>query len=336
MGVYNACSGLNFTLTATLDQIREQVRPGNISFITQSGAFGIALFTTGVEIGLNFSKVVSLGNKADIDEVEVLEHLGDDPETDVIMTYIEEMKRGRRFYEVAKQVSKKKPIVAFKVGRTPTGMKAAASHTGALAGSGRIFSAACKQGGVIEVESSRAMLEVCKVFAYQPPLAGNRIGIVTNSGGLAVEVCDLLDDFGLRVPELSPGLQESLVQEGAVPNWGINKNPVDLTAANRNYPDWYYKSAKMLLASGEVDGILLIMVGVGLEWPVERIVEGVEELKAMGKPILILGTAKRKIMEAVVPKYQNVDIPVIDDVRIAARSMAALRERGRYEGGLMK
>lgn len=334
LGVFNVHNNANLTISASMELVRDQLEPGGVSFVTQSGAYGIALFIQGIDNGLNFCKMVSFGNKMDVEDSAVLEYLGTDPETKVIMAYMEDIKKGRKFFEAAKKITANKPIVAFKVGRTEAGARAAASHTGALAGSYQVYASAFKQAGIIEADTSSSLLEVSRVLSMQPAMKGNRIGLVTNSGGLAAEVSDFLDTAGIQIPTLSPQLQQKLLDEDAVPTWGIYKNPVDMTVANVKYREWYYRSTKILLESDEVDGVLLIMVGVGLEWPADLFFEKAEELKKIGKPIVITGSTRKTNMEKLIPMYQKAGFPVVIDPSIAAKTLAALCQHGKNLQGV--
>jgi acyl-CoA synthetase (NDP forming) len=333
LGVYNVSDGRNLTIAASFSGIGVEARPGPVAFVTQSGAYAIGLFLVGMESGVRFSRVVTLGNKAGLDDADLLAWLADDPQTRVILLYTEDLRDGRRFYRVAREVARRKPVAVFKVGKTDAGARAAASHTGALAGSYRVQRAAFAQAGLIEASSSRALLEVGKVLATQPPLRGRRLGIITNSGGQASEVADLCGRFGFEVPPLSAALQERLVAASAVPAWGSPRNPVDLGAGNVHYPAYYTESARLLLQSDEVDAALLLMVGVGLEWPVERFCAAAPELLGYGKPLLIVGTSHRAAVERCRTRYQEAGVPVVEDAGLGVECLAALRRWGESRCG---
>ena len=164
--------------------------PGNIAMITQSGAFGVAAldYLTGRQMGV--SKFVSFGNKCDVTESDILHYLLHDKETKVILVYLEDIKDGREFLRIAKKVTAKKPVVVIKSGRSAAGARAAASHTGAIAGSDKIYDAAFEQGGVIRARDMEEFFDIGKALAMQPPAMGKNIGILTDAGGPGVMTVD--------------------------------------------------------------------------------------------------------------------------------------------------
>jgi len=158
-------------LAAVFEPMKSE--PGHLSFISQSGTYGITTLNYGLHLGIPFNAFVSSGNEGITRFSDYLEYLGDDPDTHVIMGYIESLRDGRKFMKVAREITKRKPIVVMKFGRTSDGTRAAASHTGALAGSNEVYSAMFKQCGVIEVTRTHDLLNVAMGFAMQPPLKGN-------------------------------------------------------------------------------------------------------------------------------------------------------------------
>lgn len=224
IGVINTDPEVRFTTNFASDMPKE----GEISFISQSGAICVAVLDFAKSRGIGFSKVISMGNKVDIDEVELLEYLGNDDKTKVILMYIEELKNGRKFIEVAKRVSKKKPILALKAGMSPEGARAVSSHTGSLAGEPLVYRTVFKQAGVIEVSSPLELFEYASLFASQPYPKGNRVGIVTNAGGPGIVATDALIENGLKVNELSEETKNK-IKPFVSPHASL-KNPVDLLA----------------------------------------------------------------------------------------------------------
>ena len=196
---------------------------GGISLITQSGAYGMAAFTRSSEDGIGFAKIAALGNKIDLDEADLLECLGRDPETRVVAMLLESIGDGRRLFEVATEVTAQKPVVVLKTGCHPSAQRAAASHTAALASDVAVTFAALRQAGVHVVEDGLALLDVAASLDRQPPLRGRNVGIITNSGGTGVELTDLLEAKGLAVPALSPGLQATIAS--LLPPHGSAVNP---------------------------------------------------------------------------------------------------------------
>ena len=205
-------------------------RPGNIALVSQSGAVGVAAleYAQGEEIGL--SKFVSVGNKADLNENDFLAYLKDDPQTDVILFYLEDLAEPRRFFQLAQEITSQgprpKPILAIKSGRTAAGARAASSHTGALAGSDEAYDALFAQCGVLRVESLEELFDYALAFANQPLPRGNRVAIVTNAGGLGIMAVDASVRYGLEIAALNEATTEKL-RQGLPPAANIH-NPVDV------------------------------------------------------------------------------------------------------------
>jgi acyl-CoA synthetase (NDP forming) len=186
----------------------------------------------GEDIGL--SKFVSYGNKLDVDEVDVIRYLKDDPETKVILVYAESIERGREFLELAKEVTREKPIVILKAGRTSAGARAASSHTAAIAGSDSIYDAAFKQAGVIRVMDMEELFDAAKALSMQPPAEGESIAILTDGGGVGVMAADEAEAVGLKLAEFSDFTKEKLRElqrANVIPPIASLGNPIDLTGS---------------------------------------------------------------------------------------------------------
>jgi acetyltransferase len=251
-GVVNAHCGLNASLSIGLP------RQGGVSLVTQSGAYGMAAYSRSIDEGMGFSKIVALGNKADIDEAEIVAYLGDDPETRVIALLLESLRDGRRLFETISSITPSKPVVVLKTGRHPSAQRAAASHTAALSNDAVVVEAALRQAGAHVVEDGFSLLEVAASLAHQPPLRGKRVAIITNSGGVGVELTDLLESKGLAVPELSEGLQQKIGQ--ALPPHGSPGNPVDVTTDWARFPQMYGAAIEALMMSDEVDAVVPVLL----------------------------------------------------------------------------
>ncbi|MDW8034994.1 MAG: CoA-binding protein [Candidatus Korarchaeum sp.] len=178
-------------------------KPGSVALSTQSGAFGVACLDYMYGEGIGLSKFISYGNKIDVDEVDVISYLRDDPQTRVILIYAESIDRGREFLELSREVTKEKPIVVLKAGRTSAGARAASSHTAAIAGSDAIYDAAFKQAGIIRVWDMEELFDVAKALAMQPPAEGESIAILTDGGGVGVMAADEAEALGLKLAEFS-------------------------------------------------------------------------------------------------------------------------------------
>ena len=220
MGHLNVAGGLS-TLLAT-----PPVAKGNIGLIAQSGNLGAQVLEFGLDMGVGFSKFISTGNEADLRTEDFLEYLAEDEETEVITAYIEGLREPRRFLQIAKEVTKRKPIVVVKAGKYDVGTRAVRSHTGALAGNDEIYRAALRQVGVIIVEEVAELVDVAAALAYQPLPRGKRVGILTAGGGFGVVACDTCQKLGLEVAQLSPATIEKL--SNVLPPYWSGGNPVDM------------------------------------------------------------------------------------------------------------
>jgi len=199
---------------------------GSIAFASQSGALGEAVldYASGENIG--FSKFISMGNKADVNENDILEYLREDTKTKVILLYIEDIVDGRKFVDTVSRVTQEKPIIAVKAGVSPEGAKAASSHTGALAGSDEAYNAILKQSGVIRVESIIDLFDYARAFAKQPLPKGNRVAIITNGGGPGIMATDASVRYGLQIAQFSDATKNKL--RSGLPKEASVNNPIDL------------------------------------------------------------------------------------------------------------
>ncbi|HER23927.1 MAG TPA: CoA-binding protein [Candidatus Atribacteria bacterium] len=222
------CAGIMNSGCNLFASIEVRALSGETAFITQSGALGGAVLMMAEELGFGFSKFVSYGNRCDVDEVELIRYLEDDHQTKVIALYIEGLEAGRKFLTQAKKTALKKPMVVIKAGKSKAGMRATSSHTGSLAGEDKIYDAAFKQAGILRVEGVEEMFDLCRGLIYYPKIKGNRIGVVTNSGGPAVLTTDKLEVSGLIVSEPSESLRNKL-KEVLPPHVSLG-NPFDLLA----------------------------------------------------------------------------------------------------------
>lgn len=241
---------------------------GNISFISQSGALCTAVLDFAAERDIGFSKFISIGNKADVDEVDLLEYLNRDPDTAVIMIYVEEMRNGRAFIATARQVTsgdRPTPILVIKSGRTAAGARAAVSHTGALAGSEAVYEAIFKQSGVIRAESVNELFDFANAFAFKKasPVgklkrklpSGNRVAIVTNAGGPGIIATDMTISADLELAELNPETVAALRE--SLPSAANVKNPVDIIG-DAPY-ERYETTLRTVIRDDHVDGVLVIL-----------------------------------------------------------------------------
>lgn len=299
-------------------------KPGPVAFVSQSGA----VCATGLDMaagdGIGISKMVSYGNKVDVDEVEMLEYLGNDKNTKVIMLYVESIKRGREFIEVATKVSRKKPIITFKAGKSPAGAHAVASHTGSLAGDAKIYEAAFKKAGIIEARSMEEMLDFAKAFASQPPAMGDRIMVVTSGGGFGVMATDAIEEGGMRMAALKPEIIADL--KSKVPAHVVISNPIDITGDADT--ERYRLAMDAVLSDDGVDAIALLLF-FQLPRITDDIIPMVEDMlmKSKGKPIIGV-SAGSKFSAVHYRLVEELGLPIYPTPERAVKVLGALVRYG--------
>jgi acetyl coenzyme A synthetase (ADP forming)-like protein len=282
------CMGLLNTASASrLNGTFAPIYPpaGNVAMSSQSGALGIAILDYAARSGIGISQFVSVGNGADVDGTDLLLSWEEDPNTDVILLYMESFGNPRRFSRLARRIARRKPIVAVKSGRSTAGSRAATSHTGSLAGSDVAADALFAQAGVIRTRTIEEQFAVAGLLATQPVPMGRRVGIITNAGGPAILAADALEAGGLLVPELSSELRAELV--GELPQEASTRNPVDLIAGAG--PAEYRRTLRKLLVSEEVDAVMLIYVPTTPEGAAEVARAVQEVMDEYDGPISLLG-----------------------------------------------
>jgi acyl-CoA synthetase (NDP forming) len=235
--------------------------PTPLGLICQGGFAFYNMLTSGSSRGMGVGKFIHTGNECDLTVTDFLEHLGQDPEVGVILMYLETIRDGRRFIEVAREVIEQKPVLVYKAGRTAGGSRAAQSHTGALAGRNEIFRAIFRQAGIIVSPTMELMLPLGHALLERPPLRGRRVAIITMGGSWGVALSDTLEEEGLLVPELSQRLQKRLKKLG-MPVRASTRNPVDVGASGLVLSvDNVINLGREILSSDEIDA--LIMHGMG-------------------------------------------------------------------------
>lgn len=249
LGIIDTASSLNASFAAGMPS------PGNIAFFSQSGALCTAVLDWALGEDVGFSKFISLGNKADIDEVDLLLTLADDQETKVILGYLEGVSNGTRFMEVAKEVSRKKPVIIIKSGRTQAGARAASSHTGTLTGLDTAYEAAFRQCGIIRAETVQTLFDYAIVFAYQPLPRGPNLAILTNAGGPGIIAADAVENSILQMASFRENTISKLRKE--LPSNASIYNPVDVIGDAG--ADRYEKAMKTIVNDPGVDSLTVIL-----------------------------------------------------------------------------
>jgi len=333
MGIFNATNSLN---TSPLP-----LPPGFIGFITQSGNFAMDVNACVRRHGLGYSKWVSVGNQIDISLYEYLDYVKDDSNTKVILLYVEGLYRGsnkdgKEFLRIAKETTKKKPIVAIKIGTSSAGVRSAASHTGSIAGSNEIYTATFKQAGIIRVTNSSELLDVGEALAKCPLPTGNRIAILTDGGGHGTMACDAAERYGLSVPVLSSETQEKLMK--ILPPQASTKNPVDF-AGGAEADLWnFVRCSEIILDEKNIDALMIVgqWGGYGIDLAPEfseleeKVSAAIAQLvKKYNKPII-----NHTMYQPDQPKSLQIlsenGIPVYAVVETAMRAMGALVEYKTY------
>ena len=238
---------------------RTTPKRGNIAFISQSGALGTAVLDYAKGINIGFSKFISMGNKACVTELELLQYLSQDPGTDVILMYLEDLSHPREMIDLCRKISgeaeRPKPILAIKSGRTLEGAKAASSHTGSLAGSDEVYTAIFAQGGILRVDTVDELFDYAKAFAARKAPKGNRIAIVTNAGGPGIMATDACIRYGLEMAVITEKTRTAL--KPILPAAASTTNPIDILGDAQH--DRYEKALKIILHDPGSDAVIVIL-----------------------------------------------------------------------------
>ncbi len=302
---------------------------GSVSFVSQSGSIGSSILDLISEEGFGLSRFISYGNAAVVDEVDLLNYLVHDGDTRVIVFYIEGVKRGKDFIELARTATKLKPVVILKGGISPAGSTAAHSHTASLAGSAEAYKAAFRQFGFVEAETLEDLLNYAKIFDTQPPATGNHIGVITNGGGHGVLATDALYMNGLEMAELSKATYRSLRK--SMPPIVNMRMPLDIGG---DAGEQRFNAALEAMSSDpNVDAIIAITLfqTPGAD---ERVAASIINYGARKvKPLVAVSTGS-DYTQSHVKLIEESGVPVYDSPDIAARSLRALIEYSRYKKGL--
>lgn len=340
LGVANSHHKLNTTF------VPFEGRPGFIGLASQSGSFVTQMFNYLARLSLNFSTALSVGNEANIDLVDGLEYLGACPHTKVIALYVEGIKRGREFVEVARSIVPQKPVVALYIGGSETGRKAGFSHTGSMAGPDRLYDGIFRQSGVIRARTVTELFDFCWALGSLPTLRGPRVLIQTHSGGPGAAAADACGRAGLELPSLSPETIESL--KPYVPHTGSINNPIDLTFS-RNPQDFFLDIPSILLKEKNADALLVYfymleplirrnLVSMGLaedqiQSSTDQIIDEyakivIDMVRQQNKPLV--GFTFRNLTERFSQILMKGGIPLYPEPERAARSMAAMLQYQAY------
>jgi acetate---CoA ligase (ADP-forming) len=283
--------------------------PGSISYIIQSGGVAVLVMESLYYDLVGVNKVVSIGNKCDVDEADLINYFQND-ETEVICMYLENVSHGRKLMDAAR--NSRKPVLVYKVGKTREGSMAAMSHTAGMANNDSIFDSACRQAGIIRLKSIDELHSLPKMFTEMPLLKGKRIAAFTNSGAFGSIAADLLVDAGLQMGSLSPQTQEKLKKAGQIFNI---KNPVDIGPAP---PQTYLDIFEILLSADEVDG-LLPLLSVWQPFVIDTLLELMKICKHYDKPAAIY--TPNAVTKSIAIRAKHL-IPIFETSEQAVRALS--------------
>jgi acetate---CoA ligase (ADP-forming) len=309
---------------------------GRVAFSTQSGALGLAILEYVQQLNLGISTFVSVGNKADVSGNDLLQYWGDDPRTDVILLYLESFGNPRRFGQIARRVAEKKPIVAVKSGRSRSGARAAASHTGALATSDAVVDALFHQAGIIRTGTVEELFDVAALLAHQPVPAGARVGVLSNAGGPAILAADACEAQGLELAPLADATVNQLRR--LLPSAASIRNPVDMLASAT--PEQYRSATRLLLSDEHVDSLLVIFIPPLVTRPDDAAQAIASGSAGSSKPIVATFMGARGVPRELgaIPSYRFPEAAVAALARATAYGTWRRRPRGSSPalGGIRK
>jgi len=326
MGVFSSRNALmaNFSVTDLPDHV---LVPDFLGFISQSGGFGVAIYEIIKEKGIGFSHFVSTGNEADLEFSHYMGYMAHDPHTRVIGGYLEGIKDGQKFLQAADMALEKgKPVMLIKAGRYPASARAAASHTGALVGSEKVYSAVFKQKGIIRVESLEEFQVMLAVLAAGKIPRGKRVAILATSGGSGVALADKCAHYGLEVVPLQKQTREAL--DAILPDFASSANPVDITSAIMTQPGLLEQCAQIVLGDTDVD--MMIVNNWALHGDQSRLEQMTRVSARCDKPILNLVWGPEREALAAIRYLNDQLVPAAREADFAIRALTSLAEYNNF------
>ena len=303
IGIINTSHKMNATFAPMMPP------SGRISVISQSGALCVAILDLAMNLKMGLGKVISFGNKADLNEVDFLQALAEDDDTRVIVGYLENITEGNKFLQVAEQAASRKPVVVLKVGVTQAGAKAASSHTGSLAGADMAYGAAFKRSGVIRAENFEALFDYAIALAMQPLPRGNRVAVITNAGGPGIMAADAAETAGLKMVTPAEPTRKKLRE--CLPAAAAVGNPIDVIGDAD--PDRYVKAFEIVQEDDTIDSIIVVVTPQNMTRPLE-LAEKLSKAHRGQKPLLaaFLGgseviPARERLMALNIPSYPSAE-----------------------------
>ena len=319
LGLINTENRMNASFAAQMP------KPGNISVLSQSGALCTAILDWAEGRGVGLAKLLSIGNKADLCETDLLRALAQDKQTKVIAAYLESITSGPEFIRVAEEVSQEKPVVILKAGTTAAGGKAAASHTGSLAGADIAYGAAFTRAGIVRADNFEALFDYATALAMQPLPKGNRVAVITNAGGPGIMAADAVETLGMRMDALTPEIAATV--KAALPPAASVANPIDVLGDAES--DRYAMAVKEVLADPQVDSAVVILTPQAMS-DCEATAQAIIDAEHHGKPVLTCFMGGSQVNEA-----RNMFVAAgVPDYPSPERAVAALKSMVDYASWL--
>lgn len=313
LGVMNTKNKMNASFAAELPP------EGRVAFFSQSGALGVAIIDWAIENNFGFSKFVSFGNKADLNETDFLEYFANDPDTDVILGYIEDVIDGKRFIEIAKEVTKIKPVILIKSGATEAGARAASSHTGALAGSDRAFTEAFRKTGIIRTSGIQELFDTAEMFISKKIPKGRKLLIITNAGGPGIIAADTADKLGIKLDPMTRTSIDTIAEK--LPSTASLYNPVDIIGDATS--ERYKIVLDQAIKDNSVEGICVILTPQAVT-DVDNIADAViSSANNTDKPVFATFIGGQRVRNAI-NKLKSFSIPCFTDPSIAIHAYRKL------------
>jgi acetyl coenzyme A synthetase (ADP forming)-like protein len=322
IGIYSAAAPMNATFGPG------GIPAGNVAIVTQSGALGVAMIGKAKVENIGLSAIVSVGNKADVDEVDILNYLAADRNTKVIMMYIEGVTHGESFVDALKTTTKIKPVVVVKSGKSKRGAMAAASHTGSLAGEDKVFDDIARQCGVIRAEGLQEALEWCKYLAGTPEPQGENVLIITNGGGIGVLTADACEQYNINLYDNLPDMKKTFA--AVVPEFGSSKNPIDMTG--QATADNYLTAINAALGNENINSVICLGCESGVFEP-DKFAVHTEQLFQTGKiskPLIFCFVGGAEV-EHTIERLKILGVPIFNDVLQATSCLGAIYSNHRQK-----
>ena len=320
LGLINTANDMNATFAA------DMLPKGKIGFFSQSGAMGIAIMDWAIGNDIGFSKFISLGNKVDLSEIDFIEYFMSDPDTSLILGYLEDVVDGRRFMDIAQKTTKVKPIVLLKSGGTEAGARAASSHTGALAGSDTAFDAAFKQTGIMRAQGVQDLFDTAMAFAEGKIPAGKGLLVITNAGGPGIIAADTAERLGISLPQMTRESIEAMARK--LPPNATVFNPVDVIgdATSERYAAVLEQAAK----DPNVDGMLVILTPQAMTDIKMTADVIIATARSTDKPVITSFMGEKRVRSAI-DKLKNASIPNFSYPELAVKAFKRLSDQGSWQ-----